>query len=148
MMWIAKSLLAAGLALPVAAQANCPFERAEEVPLTFKVSPQSLACSGAVATAPLGVSVTNLTVCPLFVAVTPTHEKAVPSSRATETVEVGQEAEILVYYRCAPQWFLFFSLSPTCDPLTPIHTGAAKRLKTRGCQDVEEDPTLVARTNA
>ena len=148
MMWIGKSLLAVGLALPVAAQANCPFERAEEVPLDFKVSPQSLACSAGASSTPLGVALTNASVCPLFVAITPTHEKAVPSSRATETVEVGQEAEILVYYRCNLHWFLFIQLSSTCDPLPPIHTGAVKRLKTRGCQDVEEDPTLVARTNA
>ena len=140
MLWIGKSLLAAGLTWPLVAQAPCPYERTQEVPLEWKLGPAQT-CSAGISSPQLGITISHTTVCPLFVAITPTHEMAVPSERATETVEVGQIAEKLLTYECVHHHFLFFHTSSTCEPNPPVNTGALRRLKTVGCQDVGATPT-------
>ena len=127
------STIAAALSLSLSAiaQTNCPRERAVAVPQRVEYGP-AVTCPGLTYRMP-GLTLQTATGCPLFVTVTPAHERVERSAELTKVDVVGRDPVQVFFFRCHTTYLLFIPLSSYCAYDTTVNAGTVLRLTTVGC---------------
>ena len=128
-------LLAAALvSTSLHAQSGCPWERARTVPGSWTSGP--LANCDSVLTFEFGgVAIRQQHAgCPLFVIVTPQHEVAERSDRATRARAFAQAPVTTLFFHCDHEYFLIFPIGSTCAYHDRAVTGGVDRMQTESCE--------------
>ena len=127
------SIITLALALPLAAQNGCGFERAQNVPASWAAGPLA-PCDYGINITIGGVNVQpGGTQCPLFVIITPLHQQPEPVAKETEVEFVAFTAEQTAFFTCVPHYIIFIPLSSTCEHTSTQNTGQLPLLRTVGC---------------
>jgi len=134
-MKICLALLGAALAsTSLEAQAGCTWERARTVAGSWTSGP--LASCDSVLTFEFGGVVIRQQQagCPLFVLVTPQHEVAERSERATRARAFAQAPVTTLFFRCEHEYFLIFPIGSACTYFDRAITGGVDRMQTEACE--------------
>lgn len=137
MTWKMLKLFAFALfaVLPLAAQDNCPREKAVPVGGSIQFGP-SVSCSGLSWSAG-GLSLSTASGCPLFVVITPAHETAAPTDKLTKVKVAGTDPIKVFIFVCRTRYLIFIPIGSTCEFASESNAGSVMRLVTVGCTDDE-----------
>ena len=114
---------------------SCPFERTKSVPASFTAGP-GVECDSGIQVVVAGVEFkSRQKECPLFVVITPTHDAPEPSTLRTLVVQSGLVPEHTAFFKCVPEYLLFFVINSTCEFAEIVVTGMLPRLRTEGCPE-------------
>jgi hypothetical protein len=139
MRWIESLAALLAMSAPGFAQESCPYQRAEEVPVSYRII-GSIQCTSGISLNVQGINVRKEQVCPQTIIVTPTHDRSIPSERATYTEVEGQLPEKMLTFACNMGWFLIIPTGDECEQVHTMDIGSVRQLKTLGCVD-RPDPT-------
>lgn len=115
------------------AQAGCPRERAEHVPLQVTMQ-AAVECESGVNMDVGGLQLRSGTKsCPLVVVITPAHDRPEPAAQETRTEQYGSVHEFACFFDCKPHHFLFFVTSYSCEMSDRMELGVRPLLRTVPC---------------